>query len=123
MARRLIGLAIFILAAWLLWQAGQAIAFFTQRGGSVMSALMEPPTGLVRVIGASLALVGGALAMFARPGGAPTALAGAIVFALLAGLMAMAGGASTLWRDEAVWAGILVMLAGALVFLHRKFNS
>ena len=120
MLRRLVGLTLALVAGWLLWQAIIAIEVFMARGGSLASALLEPPTGIIRVVGTSLALLGGLLAVFARPGGAWLGLTGALAFAALAGLLVAAGADQSLWRDEAVWSAVLVPLALVLVFTRRS---
>jgi len=119
MIRKLAGLGLALIAAWLLWQGLHAIEVFMARGGSLASALFEPPSGIIRVASTALALLGGGLALAGRPGGAPLGVTGALGFAALGLLLASAGADISLWRDEALWSGALVPLALILVFTRR----
>ena len=116
MIRRLAGLGLALVAGWLLWQGVHAVEVFMARGGSLSSALFEPPSGVVRVVSTALALLGALLALGGRPGGAWFGLAGALGFAALAGLLITAGADRSLWMDEAAWSALLVPLALVLVF-------
>ncbi len=120
MFRRLAGLGLAAVAVWLLWQGIHTIDVFMARGGSLASALLEPPTGIIRVVSTALAVMGGLLALAGRPGGAWLGAAGALIFTALAGLLAASGADISLWRDEAIWTAVLVPLAGVLVFMQRS---
>ena len=80
---------------------------------------MQPPTSLWRIVAASIALIGGLLVAAKFPGGGPVAAIGALLFAALGGAMVAMGTDSSMWMDEVVSGGILIILAGALLFLKR----
>ena len=119
MVRRVIAIALLILGAWLFWGAVQAVLAFTSRGGPLMSALMEPPTSLIRLIGTGLMALGGVLAALNLRAGGLAGLVGAIIFAGLGGLIALAGAERSIWIDELVLGGIGIALAGGLLSLRR----
>lgn len=119
MIRRLIGLVLLGLGVWLFWEGLQAVLAFTSRGGPLMSALVEPPTSLIRLLGAGLILLGGFLIVVRVRSGGLAALVGAIIFAGLGGLLAAAGTDLDLWLDEVIQGGTAFVLATATLFLKR----
>ncbi|WOR14695.1 hypothetical protein RYZ27_13020 [Hyphomonas sp. FCG-A18] len=119
MIRRLAGLGLLVLGLWLFWGAVQAVLAFTSRGGPLMSALMEPPTSLIRLIGTGLMLIGGFMTLLKLRLGGSTGLLGALVFAALGGLMAAMGTDSALWLDEVVYGGVAIALAAVVLALKR----
>lgn len=117
--RRIAALGLLGLGLWLFWGALQGVLAFTSRGGDLASALFEPPTSFIRILGTSLIVVGGTLAGLAKPGGAIVALIGTLVFTALGGLMAMAGADSSLWLDEVLFAVAGLGLAVFILTLRR----
>lgn len=120
MIRRIIGIVFALIAAWLLWQGLHAVQVIVSRGSPLGDALMQPPTSLWRIVAAGVALIGGLLVAAKLPGGGPVAAAGAVLFAALGGAMVAMGTDSSMWMDEVVSGGILIVLAGALLFLKRS---
>ena len=60
--RRLSGLLLAVLAAWLLWGGIHAVNVVMARGSSLADAVLSPPTGLLRLVGSTFALLGGLIA-------------------------------------------------------------
>ena len=118
--RILIGVALAFLSAWLLWQGLSAVIMITSRGSPLSDALLQPPTSLVRIVAASVVLLGGLVAVAQRPGGAWLAAIGTVLFALLPIMMAATGTASRLWADEAVVSLVLIGLTVALCVIKRR---
>jgi hypothetical protein len=119
MIRQLAGAALALIAAWLLWQGVHGVQVIVSRGSPLGDALLNPPTSLWRIVAASLAVAGGALAAMKLPGGAFAGMTGAVLFAALGGLMAAMGTDISMWQDEAVTGAVLVVLAGIIVFTKR----
>ena len=119
MLRRLAGLVMLALGLWLVWGAVEAILAFTSRGGDLASALLEPPTGLIRVLGAGLMSLGGLLVLLNTKFGATLATVGSILFAILGGLMAASGADSGLWMDEVLYGMGAVALSVLILTLRR----
>lgn len=119
MVRRLIGLGLLGLGAWLFWGGLEAVIAFTSRGGPLMSALMEPPTSLIRLVGSGLILLGGSLITLKARSGAAAAFVGALIFGGLGALLAAAGSDMGLWLDELIHGGIALVLATTALFLKR----
>ncbi|MDX1292645.1 MAG: hypothetical protein R3265_07535 [Hyphomonas sp.] len=108
--RRIIGLVLALMGGWLFWGGTRSVAMLVNRGSGLSDALMQPPTSLVRLVATGLILLGG-LALLAGQGfGRWVALAGILVFTLLAGLMAASGADPILWADEAVTCGVFWVL-------------
>jgi hypothetical protein len=117
--RVLIAAALAVLSGWLLWQGLSAVIMITGRGSPLGDALLQPPTSLIRVLGTSLALIGGILAAAQRKGGAAVAAIGAALFALLPILMAASGADSGLWTDEAVFSALMIAFTIGLFMIKR----
>ncbi len=117
--RRLSGLLLALLSAWVLWGAIHTVIVITSRGSPLSDALFQPPTSIVRIIAAGTALVGGLILVADWSLGAITSLIGALLFALLAGLMILSGASSVLWRDEAVIAVLMIVLSVVALFQAR----
>jgi len=120
MIRKLAGVALAILAAWLLWQGVSAVSMIVSRGSPLDDALLQPPTSLWRILAASLALLGGLLAVVNIKGGAWLGMTGAVLFAALPGAMAALGTDSSLWMDEVYSGAAIIVLAGGLAFFKRS---
>lgn len=117
--RQISGLALLALGIWLFYGALQAVLAFTERGGDVMSALFEPPTSAIRLIGALAISVGGLLVAFKTVGGGATGVAGSILFITLGGLMAASGAAQGLWLDEIIY-GVAALTVSGLILTFRR---
>lgn len=119
MMRRLIGAALLLLGAWIFWDGLKAVLFFTSQGGPLMSALMDPPTSLIRLVGSGLIVLGGTLIAFRLRSGGLAAFIGALIFTALGGLLYAAGTDASLWVDEVIFGGIGLGLATISFFFKR----
>lgn len=119
MLRRLAGIVMLGLGLWLGWGALEAILAFTSRGGSISSALLEPPTGIIRVISTLLMTIGGALVSLRLFTGGTVATVGSVFFAILGGLMAASGADSGLWMDEVIFGLAAIALSVLILTLRR----
>ena len=117
--RRLSGLILAALSAWLLWGGIHTVNVIVSRGSPLSDALLSPPTSLLRIVGTAIAVIGGLLAFLRLPFGALLSLVGVGIFVLLTALMVLSGASSVLWMDEAVFSGILVVLTGVLLSQPR----
>jgi hypothetical protein len=104
---------------WLGWGALDAILAFTSRGGDVASALLEPPTGLIRVVSTVLMSLGGLLIVLSTRFGATLATIGSVLFAILGGLMAASGADAGLWMDEVLFGMGAIALSVLILTLRR----
>ena len=116
--RRLAGFVGVCVALWMMWETVRAVQFLLAGGSDIASALLSPPTTVMRLVSTTLMILGGLLAAMVVRGGAWLFGAGAIVFAAMTALMAMTAD-YTLWRDEAILAPFLLVIAGVLTFCHR----
>lgn len=119
-ARMLAAAALSLLSAWLLWQGLSAVIVITGRGSPLGDALLQPPTSLIRILGASIILIGALLALAQRAGGALLAAVGTFLFLLLPVLMAASGADSAMWTDEAIFSALLIVLTIALFVIKRR---
>ena len=119
MVRRVAGLVMLGFGLWLGWGALDAILAFTSRGGDVASALLEPPTGLIRVVSTLLMSIGGLLVLLSARFGATLATIGSVLFAVLGGLMAASGADSGLWMDEVLFGMDAIALSVLILTLRR----
>ncbi len=119
MLRRVAGLVMLGLGAWLAWGALEAILAFTSRGGDIASALFEPPTGIIRVVSTFVMTLGGLMVLLGTRFGATVATAGSILFIMLGGLMAVSGADSGLWMDEVLFGLGAIALSGLILTLRR----
>ena len=117
--RRLAGIVMLGLGLWLGWGALEAILAFTSRGGSVASALFEPPTGVVRVVSTVLMTLGGALVALRVGMGGIIGTVGSVFFLILGGLMAASGADSGLWMDEVIFGLAAIALSVLILTLRR----
>ncbi|MFT5775789.1 hypothetical protein [Hyphomonas sp.] len=119
-SRTLAAAALTLLSAWLLWQGLSAVIMITGRGSPLGDALLQPPTSLIRILGASIILIGALLALAQRAGGALLAAVGTVLFLLLPVLMAASGVDSNMWMDEAIFSAVLIALTIALFVIKRR---
>lgn len=118
--RRIIGYVLAAFGAWLAWAGIEGLRFSLATGSDLSSALMEPPTTLLRLAGGGLIACGGLIAGLNLKIGGAVALIGALLFALLAGAMAGSGAAPEMWTDEAISAATALVGAIALLLLKRR---
>jgi len=118
--RRIVGLALALVGGWLFWGGAATVNILVNRGSSLSDALMQPPTSLVRLVATGLVLLGGLAIMAGKGFGRWIALAGILLFTLLAGLMVASGADPILWTDEAVISGVLWVLFVGLVVTKRS---
>ena len=118
--RRIIGLVLALLGGWLFWGGAATVNMLVNRGSGLSDALMQPPTSLVRLVATGLILLGGLAVMAGKGFGRWVALAGILVFTLLAGLMVLSGADPILWTDEVVITGVFWVLFAGLVVTKRS---
>ncbi len=117
--RRLIGVGLLLLGAFLFWQGLQPVLMITARGSSLSAALFEPPSGILRLVGAGLALLGGLLAALNIRGGALLAALGTLIFGALTALIVMATPAWANSVDDMTSSALLLIGSAALLFMRR----
>lgn len=117
--RRIAGLVGVAVAAWMMWETISPIMRQISFGSDLVTELLNPPVSLIRLISTLMMIVGGLLAVGAFRGGAWLFGTGAVIFALATALMA-ATADFTLWRDEAILAPFLLVIAGVFIFTHRR---
>lgn len=120
MLRRSAALVMLGLGAWLAYQGLHAVAVIMGRGSDLANALLDPPTSIIRLVATALMVIGGGLATLRVKGGGMTALAGAILFTALGGLMAASGADQDLWLDEALYGVGAVGICVLILTLHRQ---
>ncbi len=117
--RRIAGLVGVAVAAWMMWETVNPILRQISFGSDLVTELLNPPVSLIRLVSTTLMILGGLLAVAALRGGAWLFGAGAILFGLATLIMATSAD-YTLWRDEAVLSPFLLVIAGVMIFCHRK---
>ncbi|MEM7493494.1 MAG: hypothetical protein AAF296_08945 [Pseudomonadota bacterium] len=119
MLRRILGLALVALGAWVLREAIYAVVLIVGRGSPLDAALLEPPTSLIRILGGGAIVIGGVLSALNLPRGGLLALIGSVIFAALGGLLFAAGTDMELWLDEILYGGAGILLALIILALKR----
>ena len=118
--RRLAGLMLAALAGWLLWGGVHSAMLDISRGNTLAGTLMSPPTGVLRIAGTAIALIGGLLAFLRLPFGALVSLVGTAIFLLMTAALILSGPTYfPLWWDEAACSGAMVVLTGLLLSQPR----
>ena len=107
------------LGVWLAYGGIHALLTITERGSDLMNALFDPPTTIIRLVASGLMVIGGLIAVLKLKGGGLIALAGSILFAALAALMAASGADQGLWMDEALY-GMAVLVLSILILTLRR---
>ncbi|MEM1036225.1 MAG: hypothetical protein AAGI14_05640 [Pseudomonadota bacterium] len=115
MVRRLLGLALVAIGAWLLREAVYAVFILVERGSPLGPALMEPPTSLPRIIGTGLILLGGILATLNLRFGGVAALIGSLLF----GALTFAALHIAQDYNDVILGGMAALLAFIVLFLKR----
>lgn len=116
--RRIAGLALALICAWLVWQGLEGVMILTSRGSPLADAL--DMIVVWRIAAAGIGLVGGVLAALGLRFGALVALLGTIGFILLAAGFILSGTDSSLWMDEAAGALAMSVVTGFLLFTRRS---
>lgn len=120
MIRQLAGIVIFAIGAFLLYRVFAASSAFVERGGTYVSYLMEPPTGLLQLAGAGLMAIGGLLTALKVWGGGTIGLLGSLIIALLGGLLLASTSQITDGLDEALYAAAGVLLSILILTFKRN---
>lgn len=115
--RRIAGLLLAALSAFLLWQGLEAVIFLLNRGSPLGQAV--DAIGAWRMVAASLGIAGGLLAAGAIRFGGVTALAGTLLFAALGAAFILFGADSSIWMDEVLGAAGMLVLTAVLLFVKR----
>ncbi|MEM6534987.1 MAG: hypothetical protein AAF613_05030 [Pseudomonadota bacterium] len=117
--RQICGLAMLGLGSWLFYGAVSAVLAYTSRGGDMFSALFEPPTSFIRLIGAALLVISGILSATKIKGGGASGVAGALIIIATGLLMSAAGADSQLWLDEVIYGAGALALASLILTFRR----
>ncbi len=120
MFRRIAAAAMLVLGLWLSYDALYAIILIVGRGSSLTDALLAPPSGMIRVMGAGLMSIGGLMALLSQRGGGILATIGATLILGLAGLIAAAGADPSLWMNTALYGISAIVLSALLLTSKRK---
>ena len=120
MIRRVIGLGLAGLSAWLFWQGLDAVLMLTARGSPLSDALLSPPTGLWRLTATAILAGGGILVAARLPGGGVLAIAGALLYTALGATLALVGSDSSIWMDEVTFSAIVLILSAAALLIRRS---
>ncbi|MEL6828812.1 MAG: hypothetical protein AAFO63_01620 [Pseudomonadota bacterium] len=107
------------LGIWLSYEAIRPVILIVDRGSPVYDALMQPPTSMIRIIGAGLMSIGGVLALLSKPGGGTVATIGAFTILGMSGLIAATGADASLWLNTFLYGVGAVLLAILLLTLRR----
>lgn len=115
--RRIAGLLLAALSAFLLWQGLEAIIFLLNRGSPLGQAV--DAIGAWRIVAAAIGLIGGLMAAAAVRFGAVAALIGTLLFAALGAAFILFGADSSIWMDEVLGAAGMGVLTSILLFVKR----
>lgn len=115
MIRIILTLLIAACGAYLLYQAGVYINFIMARRPDGLESLISDFPFLLRFAGAFLLFLG-ALEGLGRKRWLARVLItiGTLCFLLLTGAIIAVGGDVSLWLDEAVWSGVLLVLSAGI---------
>jgi hypothetical protein len=109
-----------VISLFLFWRGLDAVLYAVQLGSPLSDAIMQPPTSLLRLIATGALVLGAVSALFGWRAGKWLIGLGILVWCLLAGLMALSGADSNMWKDEAISAVILIVLFGAMIVTGKK---
>ncbi|MEO1642327.1 MAG: hypothetical protein AAFR74_03255 [Pseudomonadota bacterium] len=117
MARRVLGLALVAIGAWLLREALYAVVLSVERGSPLEEALIgRQPTSLFRIISTGLILLGGILATLNLRFGGVAALIGSLLF----GALTFAALQIAQDFNDVILGGAAALLALVILFLKRN---
>lgn len=118
--RKILSVITLLAGAYLFWEGLSAVLLIVGRGSPLSDALLQPPTSIIRLVGAALVVIGSLLALVGQRWGHWSILIGTILIVLLAALMAAAGTDISMWRSEAIAGGLLSILTGLLLTRFRR---
>lgn len=118
--RKILAAITLLAGAYLFWEGLSAVLLIVGRGSPVADALLQPPTSIMRLLGSGLVIIGGLLALIGQRWGHWSILIGTTLIILLAALMALSGADISMWRSEAIAAGLLSILSGLLLTRFRR---
>ncbi len=121
MVRRIAGVLVALIAAWLLWEALHAVQLIVSRGSPLDQALMNPPTSAWRLVAGTLAVAGGILAALRLPFGGILGLIGGLLFVTLAALLAAMTANGSLITPDSIAGLAIVLLSGVILFTRRNW--
>ena len=119
MIRQLAGMVMLGLGLWLAWGGITPVLTIMERGSDLASALLDPPTSIIRIVSAALMTLGGLMVAVHLRAGGTIATIGSIFFAILCGLMAASGADSGLWMDEVIFGLAAIALSVLILTLRR----
>lgn len=117
--RQISGLVMLGLGAWLLYGAALAVLAVMSGGGDIAGALFDPPTRILRLLGAGLLVTSGVLSATKVKGGGMAGILGASIIIASGWLMSAAGDDSQLWLDEVIY-GVGALALAALILTFRR---
>ncbi len=117
--RQLAALVILGLGIWLAYGGLNALLTIVDRGSGLGDALFNPPTTIIRLVASGLMILGGLVALLKLRGGGLIAIAGSVLFLVLGGFMAAAGGDQSLWMDEVLY-GFGGLVSGILILTLKR---
>ncbi|MEM7768317.1 MAG: hypothetical protein AAF253_12640 [Pseudomonadota bacterium] len=118
MTRRLIGAALALLGAWLLWAPIQPALLYINRGAPVVETLVDP-VFLMPILRGVAALVGGLLALNMWRFGPWFSGAAAVISLVLGGLFLAIGQGAVPYVPHLAYGVILAGLTAGLIRLPR----
>ncbi|HRK69126.1 MAG TPA: hypothetical protein PKY73_16340 [Hyphomonas sp.] len=121
MIRRIAGVLVALIAAWMLWDAIYAVQLIVSRGSPLDQALMNPPTSAWRLVAGVLAVAGGILAVLRLPFGGILGLVGGALFVALAALLAAMTANGSLITPDSIAGLAIVLLSGVILFTRRNW--
>lgn len=121
MVRRIAGVLVALIAAWLLWEALHAVQLIVSRGSPLDQALMNPPTSAWRLAAGTLAVAGGILAALRLPFGGILGVIGGLLFVALAALLAAMTANGSLITPDSIAGLAIVLLSGVILFTRRDW--
>lgn len=115
MIRLIFTVLIAVCGAYLAWQIVTYANFVSVRRPDGLMSLTSDAPFLLRAGGAALLCIGALAGLTGKRAISRwCALAGALVYGLLTAAIIGAGGDISLWQDEAIWTGGLLVLAAGL---------
>ncbi|MBN02764.1 hypothetical protein [Ponticaulis sp.] len=115
MMRIIFTLLIAACGAYLLYQAGVYINFIMARRPDGLESLTSDIPFLLRFVGTLMLLLGALIGLAGKRGVSRIMVTlGTLCFLLLTGAIIAVGGDVSLWLDEAVWSGVLLVLTAGI---------
>ena len=115
MIRIILTLFVAACGAYLMYQAGVYVGVITARHPDGVLSLLSNPPFLLRLVGAFLLCAGAAFGLGGKKRMSKSVISlGTLCFLFLTVAIIAAGGDISLWMDEAIWSGVLVLLTAGL---------